>query len=127
MDSFYLNNIYWKVSYVRSDSKRLIDRTGNVRLATTDIRLHQICINENLSGKLLTKVLLHEIGHATMASYGLISDLHKFVKKEYQVEAEEWVCNLIADYGAMIFRSAVKVLGDKAWDYVPREIDRILS
>lgn len=127
MDGFYLNGLYWKVRFVRPNSGYLVDRTGNYRLATTDVRLHYIWLNEDLSGSLLVKVLLHELGHATMASYGLIDELHKLVKKDYWVDAEEWICNLIADYGALIFESAARTLGDEIWDYIPKEIERVLG
>ena len=127
MDGFHLNGIWWKVRFVNSSSEYLTDRTGNYRLATTDVRLHYIWIDAKLSGRLLVKVLLHELGHATMASYGLIDDLHRFVKKDYWVDAEEWICNLIADYGAMIFLSASNVLGDSIWDYIPKQIDSLLN
>ena len=112
---------------MRSNSRYLMDRTRNYRLATTDVRLHYIWLNENLSGRLLVKVLLHEMGHATMASYGLIDELHELVKKEYWIEAEEWICNLIANYGALIFESAAKILGDEIWNYIPKEIEQILG
>ena len=98
-----------------------------MRLATTDISSHYIFLNDRLEGDLLIRVLLHELGHATMASYGLINDLHRFVKKDYWIEAEEWVCNLIADYGAIIFLSASKTLGVDVWNYIPRKIDHLFS
>lgn len=82
-----------------------------MRLATTDIRLHAIYIYEGLSGSLLRRVVTHEMGHAVMASYGLIEELRRFVKPEYQIEAEEWVCNLIADYGLLILSRSAEVVG----------------
>lgn len=106
-----MNNIPWRVYYVRNDSPYLVDRTGVMRLATTDIRLHAIYIYEGLSGSLLRQVVTHEMGHAVMASYGLIEELRRFVKPEYQIEAEEWVCNLIADYGILILSRTVEVIG----------------
>lgn len=127
MDGFYLNGIYWRVRFVNPNSIYLMDRTRNMRLATTDISSHYIFLNDRLEGDLLIRVLLHELGHATMASYGLIDDLHRFVKKDYWIEAEEWVCNLIADYGAIIFLSASKTLGVDVWNYIPRKIDHLFS
>lgn len=82
-----------------------------MRLATTDIRLHAIYIYEGLSGSLLRRVVTHEMGHAVMASYGLIEELKRFVKPEYQIEAEEWVCNLITDYGLLILSRSAEVVG----------------
>ena len=80
MERFYLNDILWKVYYVPNSSPYLVDRTGNVRLATTDMRLHKIYIYEGLSGELLRKVTVHEIGHAAMLSFGLLEELLLFVK-----------------------------------------------
>lgn len=73
------------------------------------------------------KVLLHELGHATMVSYGLLDDIYRMVKPEYQVEAEEWICNFLADYALIIFEAAYRVLGIDAWKIVPYELDRFVS
>lgn len=125
MERFYLNDILWKVYYVPNSSPYLVDRTGNVRLATTDMRLHKIYIYEGLSGELLKRVIIHEIGHAVMASFGLISELHQLVKPEYWIEAEEWVCNLIADYGSLILQTSEDVIRD-SFDILPRVFEAIL-
>ena len=37
-----------------------------------------------------------------MTSFGLIEELHRLVKPEYWIEAEEWVCNLLADYAEVV-------------------------
>ena len=125
MERFYLNGILWRVYYVPSNSSYLVDRTGNVRLATTDVRLHNIYIYEGLSGELLNRVIIHEIGHAVMASFGLISELHKLVKPEYWIEAEEWGCNLIADYGSLILQTSEDVIRD-SFDILPRAFEATL-
>ena len=125
MERFYLNGILWRVYFVPSTSSYLVDRTGNVRLATTDVRLHNIYIYEGLSGELLKRVIIHEIGHAVMASFGLISELHKLVKPEYWIEAEEWVCNLIADYGSLILQTSEDVIRDSL-DILPRAFEATL-
>lgn len=124
MERFYLNDILWKVYYVPNSSPYLVDRTGNVRLATTDMRLHKIYIYEGLSGELLRKVTVHEIGHAVMASFGLISELHQLVKPEYWIEAEEWICNLIADYGALILDTSDDIIRD-SFDILPRAFEEV--
>lgn len=46
------------------------------------------------------------------------------VKKNYWIEAEEWVCNFIADYGHEIFGAAYAVLGDQAIYIVPQQIEK---
>lgn len=43
------------------------------------------------------------------------------VKPEYWIEAEEWICNFMADYGFTIYSAAFKVVGYEAWKYVPTE------
>lgn len=101
----------------------LIDRTGTRTVATTDPSTGRIYISNGLYGAFFVKVLLHELGHCTMVSFGLTDDIHRMVKPECWVEAEEWVCNFIADYGMKIFRIAYSVLGDDAWMVVPYEID----
>lgn len=126
MERFYLNDILWKVYYVPNSSPYLVDRTGNVRLATTDMRLHKIYIYEGLSGELLRKVTVHEIGHAAMSSFGLLEELHLFVKPQYWIDAEEWVCNLLADYGMSILEISENTLGNTI-DIVPRVFDIALK
>lgn len=49
------------------------------------------------------------------------------VRPEYWIEAEEWVCNFIADYGMMIFESLYHVLGDDALRYLPYELSRLIA
>lgn len=125
MERFYLNGIPWRVYYVQSNCPYLVDRTGSRRLATTDIRTNTIYIYEGLSGSLLRRVTIHEIGHAVMASFGLISELHQLVKLEYWIEAEEWVCNLIADYGSLILQTSEDVIRD-SFDILPRVFEATL-
>lgn len=49
------------------------------------------------------------------------------VRPEYWIEAEEWVCNFIADYGMRIFYIAYQVLGDEALEYLPYELERLVA
>lgn len=49
------------------------------------------------------------------------------VRPEYWIEAEEWVCNFIADYGMTIFESLYWVLGDDALRYLPYELSRLIA
>lgn len=69
-------------------------------------------VNRLLAGNpQLRRVLIHELGHVTLVSYGLLPELHRMVKSAYWVDAEEWACNWIADYGNMIFRKGSQILG----------------
>ena len=89
----------------------LIDRTGQRTLAVSDYSTMTISIANNLYGELLNRVFIHELGHCVMFSYGLLPELHRMVKKQYWVEAEEFVCNILADYGQFIIGTARDVLG----------------
>lgn len=45
-----------------------------------------------------------------MFSYGLLPAIHSFVKSQHWLEAEEWVCNFIADYGDEVLAIADHIL-----------------
>lgn len=112
MNIFYMNGIEWRVIFVSSSSPLLVDRTGKLTVATTDPKTHDICLSVALHGSFLSRVLVHELGHCAMFSYGLLRAVHRMVRPEYWVEAEEWICNFIADYGYGIFEIADSILSD---------------
>lgn len=128
MDSFLMNGYLWRVKWVSSNSLDLVDRTGKKRLATTDPRARHIYLSNELEGdSLKNRVLIHELSHAVMFSYGLLDRLHFYVRPEYWIEAEEWVCNFIADYGYLIFRITSDILGERAWLFIPYELERLVA
>lgn len=127
MDSFTLNGDVWRVRMVDWGSNALVDRTDNLRLATTDPNTMTIYLSNRLSGSLLSRVLIHEIGHAVMWSYDLFGELHRMVKPEYWIEAEEWICNFIADYGMTIFARAARVMGGKALTCIPAAMENLVA
>lgn len=115
-----MNGTYWRVLFVLSNSPYLIDRTGESKLATTDPKTRCVYLNSDLEGELLNKVLVHEIGHCVIFSYGLLDVIHEMVKPEYWMEAEEWVCNFVADYGVTIFSATQDILGKSAPLFIPQ-------
>lgn len=119
MPSFAMGGDVWRVSFVDHESRLLIDRTGHLRVATTDPETNTVYLSKELSGDMLVRVLIHEMGHCAMVSYGLMNELHRLVKPWKRVEAEEWVCNFLADYGMRIFERARRVLGAEAINVVP--------
>lgn len=127
MDSFTLNGDTWRVRVVDGSSDALIDRTGSLCLATTDPETMTVYLSDQLRGQLLTRVLIHEIAHCVMYSYGLDSQLRRMVKRRYWVEAEEWVCNFIADYGMAVFNSAAKVMGRRALACIPAAVEKLVA
>lgn len=107
-------------------SPYLIERTGTRTVATTDPQTRTIYLLDTLNGDFLNTVLIHELGHVVMFSYGLLNDIHRAVRREDWIDAEEWVCNFIADYGIRIFSIASLVLGENALVYIPYELERLV-
>lgn len=122
-----MNGISWHVKRVSPYSPELVDRTGTRTVATTDPREHIIFLSWDLSGHFLNTVLIHELGHCAMVSFDLLEEIHRMVRPEYWVEAEEFICNFIADYGLSIFKIVYDVLGDQAMLFLPSEIERWIA
>ena len=127
MNQFTMNGYLWQIVFVDPYDPMLVDRTGVLTVATTDPTTLTIYISNEISGEFLTQVLIHELGHCAIFSFDLLYDIHRMVKPKYWVEAEEWVCNFIADYGAKIFSIAYSVLGDDAWIFIPYELERLIA
>lgn len=72
-------------------------------------------------------MLIHEIGHCAIHSFGLTEEIHKVVYPEYWIEAEEWICNFIFDYGFSIFKAFSQTMGMNALNYIPQEIEKLVS
>lgn len=105
----------------------LVDRTNTMTVATTDPETLTVYLSKDLSGDFLIKVLLHELGHCAMYSFGLLDDIHRMVDPKHWIEAEEWVCNFFADYGFKIFSIAYDVVGFDALGYIPIEFNKLAS
>lgn len=125
--NFLLNGDHWVVLYVDSDSPMLVDRTGKLTVATTDPNNYTVYLSNRLQGSFLTKVLLHELGHCVMISYDLVDKIHKIIKPKDWVMAEEWLCNYLANYGFKIFKIAYKLVGDRAFNYIPKEMEKLVA
>lgn len=95
-----VGNWVWNFKMVSEYDDRLVDRTGVRTLGTTDILRRSVYLSNALRGEMLRKVFLHEVGHCIMVSYGYLDELHKIVPKRYWVEAEEWLCNFLANHSA---------------------------
>lgn len=126
-DGFFMNGYGWTIESVRPDSRLLVDRTGSLTLATTDPVMRTIYLSNNLRGELLTTVLLHELGHCVLFSFDLIGYIHSVVRPEYWIEAEEWICNFLANYGRIAFMTLYEILGEAAWYQLPFELERLVA
>lgn len=82
MKPFVINGILWKVVRVGSHDARLIDRTGQIKLATTDPHTRTVHLSSQLKGKMLETVLIHEVGHCILISYGLLPFYIQLLKKD---------------------------------------------
>lgn len=98
-----INDYIWKFQFTRPTDYVLIDRTGSLCYATTDPVTKNVYISNDIFGEFLERVITHEIGHCVIFSYNLLPVIHRMVIPEYWIEAEEWVCNFVADYGPEIF------------------------
>lgn len=125
--SFYMNNFIWRVEFVNPSDPMLVDRTGQLTVATTDPITQTVYLSNTLSGRFLVTVLIHELGHCAMISYGLIDDIHRMVYPKYWIDMEEWVCNFIANYGEQIFTKVYDILGPEALNVLPYEIEKLLN
>lgn len=86
---YQMNEINWSVRLVRADSPMLMRSDGSFTCGMCDRETQEICISELLQGAFLRKVLLHEITHSAMFSYGI----------DMSVEQEELFCDLLSTYG----------------------------
>ncbi|MGN0345922.1 MAG: hypothetical protein ACI4DU_01420 [Lachnospiraceae bacterium] len=86
---YRINNKTWNIKLVRSDSHMLMRSDGSYTVGMCDRTTQTIYISDLLQGKFLRKVLIHEICHSAMFSYGI----------DMSVEQEEMFCDLLATYG----------------------------
>ena len=110
---FSFGDDLWKVELNPANSDKLEGHLG-----VTDPNVMTVYLSEELTEQEQTRVLLHELGHCAIFSFGLYDDIHRFVKQEWWAYAEEWICNFVADYAKYIFESAYQVFGDIVWYYI---------
>ena len=127
IDEFYMNGLHWNVRWTKSTDPILVDRTGSLTVAVTDPDSMTIYLSNQLSGSFLNRVLIHELGHCVMYSYGLVNEIHRMCKKRYWIEMEEFCANLLADYGNQVFGLAYAILGNKAIHIIPYEMERLVA
>lgn len=126
MELFSMNGLTWSVEFVNENDMRLVDRTHKLTVATTDPVSKTVFISDQIYGNFFIKVLIHELSHCAMVSFNMLDEIHRMVKPEYWIEAEEWICNFMADYGFKIFSIAFKIVGFDAWKYIPYELSEFI-
>lgn len=89
---FKINDVDWLVKFAQPWDEIFVTQDGDLSVGTCDNETKTIYLSTSLKGKMLKKVLCHEIVHASMFSY----------KIELGYEQEELLANLIATYGKEI-------------------------
>ena len=88
-DMFTINGILWRIHFVPPNSRNLMRSDGSMTFGVCDGLTHDIYISNAISDGFLRKVLIHEVCHSAMFSYGIYLDL----------EQEELFCDLVSTYG----------------------------
>lgn len=104
---YKINGITWYMIRVKSDSPMLMRSDGSITVGMCDRETQTIYVSDALHGRFLRKVLLHEICHSAMFSYGI----------DMSVDQEELFCDLLATYGDEIIAitdSVFKALSEVA-------------
>ena len=127
IDSFFMNGMLWSIRFVNPNSDILIDRTLSKTVAVTDPDTMTIYLSNQLRGSFLTTVVLHELSHAMMISYGYLEQIHRYCKKRHWVDMEELIANLIANQAKEIFQRAYDIVGDDAIRFVPYGLERSVA
>lgn len=95
---FNVNGIEWDIRFVNAGSKYLKRSDGTYTIGMTDGYTHTIYLARNLKGRMLDKVLSHELTHVILFSYGI----------EIDEELEERLAQWVSIYG----RELVYLLDD---------------
>lgn len=90
---FRVNGINWNLSLV-SPTDTILMRSDKVfTLGVTDNNLKTVFINNRLKGRMLDKVICHELVHVFSFSYEL----------DIPIDTEEIIADFLATYGRDVF------------------------
>lgn len=90
---FKINGIEWQTVEVPSSDGSLRRSDGSLSVGVTDNVTYCIYLSKSLRGAFKRKVMIHEVCHAFMFSYGVL----------IPIEQEEFICDFVATYGDDIF------------------------
>lgn len=94
-----INGYDWEIVWTHC-CEDLSRSDGSLTLGVTDTGLKTIFIHDKLNENMNQKVLIHELVHAWIFSYGIYIPL----------EQEEFICSFIDTYGIDIMNMADEVL-----------------
>ena len=96
-----VNGIRWRVLF--TDNPNDLELDGTIRLGITDRNTHTIYIHNSLQGEMLKRVLLHELTHAWLFSYGY----------DLSIEIEEMLCGFVDTFLFDLSDALDDLLGEK--------------
>lgn len=91
---FIINGESWHILLVDPHHPKLYRSDGSLSIGACDDWTKTIYVSNELTGRMLKKVLCHEITHAAMFSYNV----------ELSLEQEELLADIAATYGAEIIQ-----------------------
>ena len=97
---FVVNGIEWNLSLVEPCNDMLRRSDNSITLGATDNNLKTVFLNNRLKGRMLEKVLCHEIVHTFCFSYGCT----------FGIQTEEIIADFLATYGREVFDVADNIL-----------------
>ncbi len=110
MKPVVINGEVWTVRRVPPGDPLLVDRTGTLRIATTDPLSKSINIAGSVMPPLLDMVVLHEVTHAITDSHNLIYPLRMLIPPELWITVEEWSAELMEHHGIEAITLTSKIL-----------------
>lgn len=97
---FTVNGEEWQLSFVKPNSEMLMRSDNTITLGVTDDNYRTVFINNQLKGRLLEKVLCHELVHVFSFAYNL----------DIPIDTEEIIADFLATYGRGVFDVADDLL-----------------
>lgn len=101
----------WRVVRVSPGDPFLIDRTGTLRIATTDPVTKTIRISKTVLPPMFDQVYLHEAAHAAMTENNVPELLSVVVDDNSQVLTEELLAWFLESHGIEVVNAVSESLG----------------
>lgn len=95
-----INGLEWQIKRVNPYDVNLFRDDGTLTVGMTDRMQMTIFLNDKLKGLFLRKVLVHELVHAWIFSYGYI----------LSVQQEEFICDFISSNADDILNKADELI-----------------
>lgn len=93
---FTVNGIDWNLAFVSPSDNNLMRSDRTYTLGVTDNNVKAVFVNNMLTGRLLDKVICHELTHVFSFSHNL----------HIPIETEEIIADFLATYGRYVFAVA---------------------